>query len=156
MPVSLKKFYNDKLGKDVDVKTYWFDKTMKPLAVLYGCFAPFTGKEGHGRLLATAAKNGIKDFIVMMPNKDDSNAEGRTMFTNKQKVDIVENIDYDKDNINEVRNGTVLVSDPKKGLYIKTKNGILKVIEIQGENAKRMPIEDFLRGNKIGKFEIFE
>lgn len=90
MPVSLKKFYNDKLGKDVDVKTYWFDKTMKPLAVLYGCFAPFTGKEGHGRLLATAAKNGIKDFIVMMPNKDDSNAEGRTMFTNKQKVDIVE------------------------------------------------------------------
>ena len=90
MPVSLKKFYNDKLGKEVDVKTYWFDKTMKPLAVLYGCFAPFTGKEGHGRLLATAAKNGIKDFIVMMPNKDDSNAEGRTMFTNKQKVDIVE------------------------------------------------------------------
>ena len=90
MPVSLKTFYNDKLGKDVEVKTYWFDKTMKPLAVLYGCFAPFTGKEGHGRLLETAAKNGIKDFIVMMPNKDDSNAEGRTMFTNKQKVDIVE------------------------------------------------------------------
>lgn len=90
MPVSLKTFYNDKLGKDVEVKTYWFDSTMKPIAVLYGCFAPFTGKEGHGRLLATAAKNGIKDFIVMMPNKDDSNAEGRTMFTNKQKVDIVE------------------------------------------------------------------
>lgn len=45
--------------------------------------------------------------------------------------------------------GTVLFSDPKKGLYINAKGGILKVLEIQGENARRMSIQEFLRGNAI-------
>ena len=51
--------------------------------------------------------------------------------------------------ITEKENGEVLLSDSKKGLYIKTKDGIISVLEIQGENAKRMNINDFLRGNKI-------
>ena len=55
-----------------------------------------------------------------------------------------------------VENGTVLRADSKDGLYIKAKGGIVKILEIQGENAKRMPIEDFLRGNKINEFDIFE
>lgn len=55
-----------------------------------------------------------------------------------------------------MRNGTVIVSDARDGIFIKTKSGILKVIEIQGENAKRMSIQDFLRGNKIEEFEVFE
>lgn len=60
------------------------------------------------------------------------------------------------ENIEILTNGTVIVSDSKDGLFIKTKDGILKVIEIQGENAKRMPVQDFLRGNKIEEFEVFE
>ena len=57
---------------------------------------------------------------------------------------------------NTMKNGTVLLSNPKKGLFIKTKQGVLKVLEIQGENAKRMPIQDFLRGNVIQESKIFE
>lgn len=72
------------------------------------------------------------------------------------KVDIAKNIRYDEDNIQIFRNGTVLVSDQKNGLFIKTKQGILSVLEIQGENAKRMNIYDFLRGNAINEFEVFE
>ena len=45
--------------------------------------------------------------------------------------------------------GEVLIADSKKGLFINAKNGILEILEIQGENAKRMPIYDFLRGNNI-------
>lgn len=45
--------------------------------------------------------------------------------------------------------GTVVKSNEKEGLFIKTKQGILSVLEIQGENSKRMNIKDFLRGNKI-------
>ena len=52
--------------------------------------------------------------------------------------------------------GTVLFSDAKKGLYIKANDGIIKVLEIQGENAKKMSINDFLRGNKINVGEMFE
>ena len=52
--------------------------------------------------------------------------------------------------------GTVLFSDPKKGLYIKAKEGIIKVLEIQGENARKMTTEEFLRGNSIEAGNIFE
>ena len=72
------------------------------------------------------------------------------------KVDIAKNIGYDEDNIKIFKNGTVLISDQKDGLFIKTEKGILSVLEIQGENAKRMSINDFLRGNQINEFEVFE
>ena len=62
---------------------------------------------------------------------------------------VIENMDF-------LRNGTVLIANPKYGLFIKTKEGILKVLEIQGENAKKMSVQDFLRGNKIEEFEVFE
>lgn len=66
------------------------------------------------------------------------------------KVDILPNDNSD------VENGTVIRADSKDGLYIKAKDGIIKVLEIQGENAKRMNVHDFLRGNNIevgAKFE---
>ncbi len=52
--------------------------------------------------------------------------------------------------------GTVLFSDAKKGLYIKANGGIIKVLEIQGENSKKMLSNEFLRGNKIEVGNIFE
>lgn len=41
-------------------------------------------------------------------------------------------------------------------MQIKANNGIIKVLEIQGENGKRMNICDFLRGNKIEKGAKFD
>lgn len=55
----------------------------------------------------------------------------------------------------KVEPGTILEADAKKGLWIATRDGILSILEIQGENAKRMPIADFLRGNQMQKGEIF-
>ncbi len=73
------------------------------------------------------------------------------------KVNIVKDIDYDKNNLKIHKNGTVIVSDSKDGLYIKAKdNSVISVIEIQGENAKRMNIKEYLRGNNIQEFDIFE
>lgn len=72
------------------------------------------------------------------------------------KVDITTEIEYDPENISILKNGTVLVADQRDGLFIKTVDGILKVLEIQGENSKRMSINDFLRGNEINEFEVFE
>lgn len=45
--------------------------------------------------------------------------------------------------------GTVIKSDCKDGLYIKANDGVIQVLEIQGENAKRMSVQEFLRGNNI-------
>lgn len=71
------------------------------------------------------------------------------------KVVIATTDDIMEDGMRRLRNGTVIRSDPKAGLFIKVKDGIIKVLEIQGENAKKMPIGDFLRGNAIEEFEVF-
>lgn len=52
--------------------------------------------------------------------------------------------------------GTVIISDPKKGLIIKAKDGYIKVLEIQGENSRRMDISDYLRGNNLNVGTILQ
>ena len=52
--------------------------------------------------------------------------------------------------------GTVIYIDKKEAIYVIAKEGILKVIEIQGENAKRMQVSEYLKGNKIEVIDKFE
>lgn len=56
----------------------------------------------------------------------------------------------------EIIPGTVLFSDSKKGLFIKGKDGIVQVLELQAENAKKMNVSDFLRGNPIMAGSLLE
>ena len=63
---------------------------------------------------------------------------------------------FDKQKLHNIENGTILISNDKEGLYIKAKDGVISVLEIQGENAKRMNINDFLRGNKLKLNEKFD
>ena len=51
--------------------------------------------------------------------------------------------------------GTILVANAKEGLEIATIDGSIKVVEIQGENAKKMQIQDYLRGNSMNIGEKF-
>ena len=51
--------------------------------------------------------------------------------------------------LKDIMAGTVLIADEKQGMYIKANDGIIEVLEVQAENAKRMNISDFLRGNQI-------
>lgn len=79
---------------------------------------------------------------------------GAFSFLNDKKIKIwkVEKL-TDK---SEKEPGTVLVSDSKAGLVVATKDGAISVLEIQGENSKRMGISDYLRGNKILVDEKFK
>lgn len=108
-------------------KIDWEQKDALEIKNLVRGFSPFMG--------AYTYLNGkkIKFWKVAVATADEIMANGMEIF----------------------KNGTVIVSDPKDGIFIKTKNGILKVLEIQGENARRMPIQDFLRGNRIDEFEVF-
>ena len=81
------------------------------------------------------------------------------------KVEVIDEKELEKEfpelteysyKMKSIVSGTVLFSDSKKGLYIKANDGIIKVLEVQGENAKKMSINDFLRGNKIEVGSIFE
>lgn len=80
---------------------------------------------------------------------------GTYSYLNGKKIKIWK-VDIVNQDVPNVDNGTIIKADSKDGLYIKVKDGIIKVLEIQGENAKRMKIQDFLRGNSIeigSKFE---
>lgn len=58
--------------------------------------------------------------------------------------------------LQDIQPGTILFAESKKGLFIKANKGILKVLEIQAENSKRMTTEEFLRGNSLQAGSIFE
>lgn len=58
--------------------------------------------------------------------------------------------------VKELMPGTIMFASDKKGLFVKANEGIIEIKEIQGENAKKMPVGDFLRGNEIMAGEMFE
>ncbi len=58
--------------------------------------------------------------------------------------------------VKELIPGTIMFASDKKGLFVKANKGIIEIIEIQGENAKKMLVGDFLRGNEIMAGEIFD
>ena len=89
---------------------------------------------------------------------------GAYSFVNNKKIKIwkakytsfSECADIDENEINGFKNGTVVLSNPKKGLFIKVKDGVISILEIQGENAKKMDIKSFLVGNNIEVNTVFE
>ena len=77
-------------GANIDSPVYTYEKGDKPLGVIYGCFSPFTGKYGHARLLDRDEQEGIEDFIIVSPYKNQPIDNDRNMFTLEQKVKIAE------------------------------------------------------------------
>lgn len=69
------------------------------------------------------------------------------------KTQIVTDID---NNYCDCKPGQVVLSNPKKGLFVKTKDGIISILEIQAENSKRVPYVDFINGNHISEGYFFE
>lgn len=76
--------------------------------------------------------------------------------TENELLEKFQELEEYKYHLNKMQAGTVLFSDDKKGLFIKANVGILQVLEIQGENSKRMVVGDFLRGNPVEAGKIFE
>ena len=70
-------------------------------------------------------------------------------YTDEQIINMFPELEEYKERFLDLPEGTILFSDSKIGLYIKAKEGNIKVLEIQGENAKRMKAEDFLRGTYL-------
>lgn len=143
-----------KLGAELLVET--LDKIEKGTAprILQGedfSMAPMLDKEmskiDWENKTALEIKNLVRGLNPIM---------GTYSFLNGKKIKFWKvNVEPLKNNEN-IENGTVIKSDSKDGLYIKAKDGIIKVIEIQGENSKKMNIQDFLRGNSIPVGEKFE
>ena len=77
-------------------------------------------------------------------------------YSDEQILQMFPELEEYKDRFLDLPEGTILFSDSKIGLYIKAKEGNIKVLEIQGENAKKMKTEDFLRGTYLAAGLCFE
>lgn len=51
-------------------------------------------------------------------------------------------------NINR-KNGEIIFADDKKGLFVKTKDGMLSILELQPENSKKMTFGEYIRGQRF-------
>lgn len=76
--------------------------------------------------------------------------------TMNEFIDKYDELKKYKDRLCEIEPGTILYIDKKEGIYVMTKDGILLILEIQAENAKKMSTPDFLRGNKLKVIDKFE
>lgn len=52
-------------------------------------------------------------------------------------------------NVENIELGQAILANDKQGLFLKAKDAVLEVIEMQAEGSKRMNSKDYLRGNKL-------
>ena len=72
------------------------------------------------------------------------------------KVEIVKEKDVSEDMIKNNKKEGTIVKITKNELVISTKDGFIKILEIQPPNSKRMEINAFLNGNKFNEGKIFD
>jgi len=76
--------------------------------------------------------------------------------TNENFMSKYEEFKEYKQKFEDIASGVIIYIDKKDGIYVKAKDGIILLLEVQAENAKKMNVQDFLRGNKIEVGEILE
>lgn len=71
-------------------------------------------------------------------------------------VKIYPEFEKEKQRVEDLENGTIIYIESKEGVYVKAKNGIIKLLEVQAENSKKMRIQEYLNGNQIQIGQILE
>ena len=75
---------------------------------------------------------------------------------NEEFIKCYEEFKEYENNFKKLSPGTIIYIDNKKGMYVKAKDEIVLLLEVQAENAKKMSAQDYLRGNKIEVGQILE
>ncbi len=79
---------------------------------------------------------------------------GTYTFYNSMLIKIYE-AEIVPENRNSFEPGEIVISNIKKGIIVKTGNGMLKILKLQKENKKVLYYKDFLNGIKIKEKEKF-
>ena len=52
-------------------------------------------------------------------------------------------------NAEDIELGNVIIANDKQGLFLRAKDAVVEVLEMQAEGSKKMNAKDYLRGNKL-------
>lgn len=69
--------------------------------------------------------------------------------TNENFMNKYEEFKEYKEKFENIAPGTIIYINKKEGIYVKANEGVILLLEVQAENAKKMKVQDFLLGNKI-------
>ena len=124
------------LNKDM-AKIDWDNKTAREIKNLVRGLNPIMG--------AYSMLNGKK--IKIWKADRISNSEFMEKYTEFKEY---------RQKFEDVTPGTIIYIDKKDGVYIKAQDEVIILLEVQAENAKKMSIQDFIRGNKLEVGEVLE
>lgn len=69
---------------------YQFNENDPIVGIVFGHFAPFTGPNGHGRLVQRLLSIGAKKILIATPNNTKPFDDDREMFSAEQRKDIIQ------------------------------------------------------------------
>lgn len=96
-----KELVNDKTGEHYTKYFYTYNESDQIVGILFGHFAPFTGPNGHGRMV-TALKNiGAESFLIVTPENNKHFDDEREMFNATQRAEIIQSY-LDSEGLNGV------------------------------------------------------
>ena len=78
----------------IKLPRYLISEKEQPIGVVFGKFSPWTGENGHSRLINLLKKNGINKFYIVSPKRDDKIAEkyDANIFSPEARKKIVERV----------------------------------------------------------------
>lgn len=80
---------SDWTGKPFTKFNYTFNENEPIVGILFGHFAPFTGPNGHGRMIKALQKIGAKSFLIATPRNNKPFDDEREMFDADQRAEII-------------------------------------------------------------------
>lgn len=81
-------------GKQIELPRYAIPKNSEPIGIVFGKFSPWTGKNGHGKLVSFLKTNGIKSFYVVSPKREESQTGKYSpdIFSADSRKEIIERV----------------------------------------------------------------
>lgn len=94
-------------------------------------------------------KQGIEEIVNLVRGLNPIMGAYTVIGGKKTKIWRAKRTDLEMDNLPDITqfaNGDIVYANDKVGLFIKAKDGVLSVLEIQPENSKKMSFGDYVRG----------
>lgn len=85
-----KSLVNEKTGEHYTKYFYTFNESDQIVGILFGHFAPFTGPNGHGRMVTALENIGAESFLIVTPENNKHFDDEREMFNATQRAEIIQ------------------------------------------------------------------
>ena len=144
----------EEIKKEVNAKKQGDDFSLAPMLKKEMAKIDFTKKSAEIKNLVRGL-NPIIGAYTTLDNKKIKFWKVEALSNEQLEIRFPELKEYEY-RLKNIEPGTILFADKKKGLYIKTQDGVIEVLELQSENSKKMDVKSFLNGNSVQAGAIFE